>query len=311
MKNTARALCFVLLLAFVLSGCSDRPLLDLKAMERIEEDTDKDISLIISAFDNESCSADISVVNNSGRSIGFGEDFYIQRKSGSRWKSVEFINGESAWNAAMFIAESKGERSWTIHWKSRYGVLEEGQYRIVKPYYSGNSKTEDAYCICGFEVREDGISLQPAQGSGAAAGSSAGIAPDQTMQNMSFRASCHRVIWTDHDKWPACYVFTDSASLSRYYLSQPVNDAEEAKAAISAYDDAWFAEHQLIVVPVDEGSGSVRHEVALVTKGKIVINRKSPEIGTCDMASWRIFIEVDKGFSEDGNIKVEFVSLTR
>ena len=311
MKKTVISLCFVLLLAIVLSGCSGRPFSKTEAMERIKEDTDKDISLVISAFDNESCSADISVVNNSGRKINFGEDFYIQRKSGSRWKSVEFINGESAWNTVMFTAESKGELSWTIHWKSRYGVLGEGQYRIVKPYYSGSSKSEDAYCICEFEVKKGGSSLQPAQGSGAAAGSSAGIAPDQTMQSMSFRASCHRVIWTDHDKWPACYVFTDSASLSGYYLSQPVNDAEEAKAAISAYDDAWFAEHQLIVVPVDEGSGSVRHEVALVTKGKIVINRKSPEIGTCDMASWRIFIEVDKGFSEDGNIKVEFVSLAK
>ena len=293
MKKTVISLCFVLLLAFVLSGCSDRSFLNVKAMERIEEDTDKDISLIISALDNENCSADISVVNDSGRKIRFGEDFYFQRKSGSQWKSVESINGESAWNTVMFTAESKGELSWTIHWKSRFGVLGEGQYRIVKPYYSGNSKTEDAYCICEFEVKKDGSSLQPA------------------LKTAAFKASCHRVSWMDHDEWPACYVFTDSTSLSRYYLSQPVNDAEEAKKAISAYDDAWFSEHQLIVVPVDEGSGSIRHEVALVTKGRIVINRKSPEIGTCDMASWRIFIEVDKGFSEDGDIKVDFVSLTQ
>ena len=131
------------------------------------------------------------------------------------------------------------------------------------------------------------------------------------LKTVPFDAKYFRVSWTDHDEWPACYVFTDSASLARYYLSQPYNDTEQAMKAISAYDDAWFAEHQLIVVPVDSGSGSTRYKVALVTKEKILINCLVPEIGTCDMASWRIFIEVDKGFSADGNIKVEFVSLTK
>ena len=68
--------------------------------------------------------------------------------------------------------------------------------------------------------------------------------------------------------------------------------------AITQYDAAWFAEHDLLMVVLEEGSGSIRHEVYAITKTpeKWSINIASiePEVCTADMAQWHILIEVEK-----------------
>ena len=66
--------------------------------------------------------------------------------------------------------------------------------------------------------------------------------------------------------------------------------------AVAAYDAAWFRSHRLILVVLEEGSGSVRHRVDGVrTVGNettVDITRLVPEVGTDDMAEWHILIEV-------------------
>lgn len=64
------------------------------------------------------------------------------------------------------------------------------------------------------------------------------------------------------------------------------------------YDDEWFKENDLLLVVLSEGSGSNRHEVTSVTRDsisgtKVSIKRIVPESGTCDMAEWTIFIEIN------------------
>ena len=69
--------------------------------------------------------------------------------------------------------------------------------------------------------------------------------------------------------------------------------------AIEMYDDAWFRDHQLILVLLEEGSGSVRHEVTGVRGGEmpeVTVTRLVPEVGTDDMAEWHILIGVDRLF---------------
>lgn len=81
--------------------------------------------------------------------------------------------------------------------------------------------------------------------------------------------------------------------------------------AVEGYDDAWFRDHRLVLVVLEEGSGSVRHEVTAVTGGPepvIEIARLCPEVGTDDMAEWHILIALDR----DADVGGEFtVNLTR
>jgi len=67
------------------------------------------------------------------------------------------------------------------------------------------------------------------------------------------------------------------------------------------YDDAFFAEHVLVMITVSESSGSNRHELMSITEDNGVLNinidRLTPEIGTADMAGWLITIELSNDYS--------------
>ena len=69
---------------------------------------------------------------------------------------------------------------------------------------------------------------------------------------------------------------------------------------IAQYDDAWFADHQLIILRISESSGSYRHEVQSVTRAKngqveVAYVRKAPPNGvmTCDMKTTDHCIELE------------------
>ena len=66
--------------------------------------------------------------------------------------------------------------------------------------------------------------------------------------------------------------------------------------ACDKYDEAYFEKQSLIMVLLEEGSGSVRHKVESVIMGTddmcyISIDTIVPEVGTDDMAEWHILIE--------------------
>ncbi|MBP3579940.1 MAG: hypothetical protein J6K12_01695, partial [Clostridia bacterium] len=71
------------------------------------------------------------------------------------------------------------------------------------------------------------------------------------------------------------------------------------------YDEEYFESQILLIVLLEEGSGSVRHKVERVANGAdgitVDITTIVPEIGTCDMAEWHILIEPEVGFAEDAD----------
>lgn len=109
--------------------------------------------------------------------------------------------------------------------------------------------------------------------------------------------------------YPKAFVIDSKASLEGYC-------AENAKyydftrgfyEAIEKYDTAWFETKQLIVIVLEEGSGSIYHEVTRVAGfGDMTVDITAflPEVGTDDMAQWHILIELDKFFEEDANVFV-------
>ncbi len=74
--------------------------------------------------------------------------------------------------------------------------------------------------------------------------------------------------------------------------------------ACDKYDDKYFEDKILLLVLLEEGSGSIRHKVTRVATNEeaIVVDITTivPEVGTCDMAEWHILIEPEAGvFAED------------
>ena len=95
--------------------------------------------------------------------------------------------------------------------------------------------------------------------------------------------------------------FTSSMDIieKKYLAEDEVNsDFYRARAAVSA---DLFKEKNLVIIRLEEGSGSVRHllEGLLCQNGNILLTVKRiiNGIGTCDMARWIAFIPVDKKYA--------------
>lgn len=84
---------------------------------------------------------------------------------------------------------------------------------------------------------------------------------------------------------------------SLYQFEQGTDGAESFLEACERYDEAYFEKQCLLLVLLQEGSGSIRHKVDRVgtADGDTVISIQTitPEVGTCDMAAWHILIEPD------------------
>lgn len=112
-------------------------------------------------------------------------------------------------------------------------------------------------------------------------------------------------------EYPVVTVIRSAAELNAYYESNKelysMGRRESAASdstigfldACDKYDDAYFEKQILVLILLEEGSGSIRHEVTDVRTGGgrmvVSIDTIVPEIGTCDMAEWHIFVEPEAG----------------
>ena len=102
--------------------------------------------------------------------------------------------------------------------------------------------------------------------------------------------------------FPIVTVISSRSELEQYYeehrdlFSFYNSDHSQSTfaSATEVYTAEFFADNFLIVVFLQENSGSNRHKVAGVFEnGDIVIYRLLPEMGSADMAQWNIIIELN------------------
>ena len=136
-------------------------------------------------------------------------------------------------------------------------------------------------------------------------------------------------IRTDGDDESAEYPFYEiirsREELNRYYEEhKDIYDLERRETvdadssigfldACDRYDDAFFDQRDLIILVLEEGSGSVRHEIQGVrpyydNSWQLVGRRIVPEVCTDDMAQWHILIETDKNLIGENEIIVVDIS---
>lgn len=96
---------------------------------------------------------------------------------------------------------------------------------------------------------------------------------------------------------------TAAAAENRAQLNDALRSAADERQKdvvrpddVAAYTDEWFRTHRLIVVALQENSGSCRHDVRKVTYtdggATVKISRSLPSVSTCDIAHWILFIEL-------------------
>ncbi len=134
-----------------------------------------------------------------------------------------------------------------------------------------------------------------------------------TAQEQKFSAQYIRTDgFIDGQEYPYYVIIRSVEDLNRYYSqNKDIYDLEKKEKvyadttigwldAIEKYDDEYFRANDLIMIVLEEGSGSNRHEVKSVIKNPdgsfaVDIARIVPEVGTEDMAEWHILLEIECG----------------
>ena len=152
------------------------------------------------------------------------------------------------------------------------------------------------------------------------------VVSDDNLPDVDFKAQYIRTNgYSDGEEYPKIFWIATAKELKEYYEANkekydlksrehPYSDETIGFAdAIKNYDEHFFEENELIFVLLEEGSGSIRHEVMGVKalpsqdEGKQyaiqpVVERLVPQVGTADMAEWHIIIEVSKKFGSQVSV---------
>lgn len=142
----------------------------------------------------------------------------------------------------------------------------------------------------------------------------------------AFEAQYIRTGYSENLNYPYHVVIDSKKELEAYYEAnkgrfdlerREVGYSETSIGFLDAcdkYDDAYFEQQNLVLIVLEEGSGSVRHEITDVRRAynengapigwEITINRIVPETTTEDLAQWHLFLEVQMGKMIEGDDKV-------
>ena len=100
------------------------------------------------------------------------------------------------------------------------------------------------------------------------------------------------------------------AMLDPSCLEDPNLDADFV-AGLDRYNEEFFTEGSLIILYLEEWSGSIRHSIGLVGIEKdqlsVTVTSKIPEVFTDDMAYWAILIPISKEYA-DRPLEVEYTT---
>lgn len=93
--------------------------------------------------------------------------------------------------------------------------------------------------------------------------------------------------WSSSSDYPQVVFLRSKAELDAY-------NSDDLDEAAAKYTQDYFKKHALVIVFTSESSGSNYYTGAKINSAgnEIVIDRYVPPVGTCDMASWAVIIEV-------------------
>ncbi len=212
----------------------------------------------------------LDFASEAERELIYGSFYAIEVKLDGKWYQLPYVyegEGQIGWDDIAYIVPAEGSSRWSTDWKWLYGSLSEGSYRIVKVVYDYNEEGENKSCYLAAEFTvSDGIDYVRTDG------------------------------YVDGAKYPVVTLINDTAALKDYISSNEGTynfESEELKSVSARFDEEYFKENALVLVLLEENSGSIRHEITGISDdGVIGLTRSLPEMGTDAMAQWHIFIEI-------------------
>ena len=237
---------------------------------------------------------EVEWINSTPYEANYGSSYVIERLEGDEWVSCA-MRDDLAFTAIAYILQAGQTRSEIYELTHFYDVSSPGTYRFRSHCYvyeSPDSSVEQEV-IAEFTVETDTTSVEADYSGSPVQYCAQYVRTDGSPEKVVF--PCVRIIRSMEDLRDYYDTWKDSFHLERretVYADSTIGFLD----VCDQYDDAFFSENYLLFVLLEEGSGSIRHEVRSVEQtadGKlsISIDRKVPEVGTDDMAQWHIIFE--------------------
>ena len=215
----------------------------------------------------------------------FGASYIIERKEGDAWVSCQTVD-DLVFNALAYVLSPGQTREETYHVSSLFDVSKAGTYRFRSEISIGDKDHQAVWAEFTLGKESDGKETK-------------------AQKPIEYGVQYIRTDGSE-EAFPKVRILRSAEELNRYYEANRdtyyLERREETVGFLDAcdqYDAAYFEKGYLVFVLLEEGSGSVRHEVSDVrvsSDGELAVYIKTitPEVGTCDMAQWHIILELSR-----------------
>ncbi len=243
--------------------------------------------------------------NETQFEVTYGASFAIERLDGEEWVSCA-IPDDLVFIAIGYLLPAGKMKNETYTLTGIFDVTSPGTYRFKTDCYVSDNAEQGTKCELTAEFTLGNVKC-----------------PDDskvTGADVQWAAQYIRTNgYSEGVLYPSVRIIDSMQELKDYYNTwHEVFDLDRKDKVYSdttigfldacdQYDEPFFEENYLIFVILEEGSGSIRHEVRSVEqtedkKISISIDRKVPEVGTDDMAQWHIILELSRDVLVENSI---------
>ena len=244
--------------------------------------------------------------NRTEYEVTYGASFSIERLDGDKWVSCA-IPEDPVFNLMAYLLPAGRITNEYYTLTDVFDVSSPGTYRFKTDCYVPDKAEQSTKCEL---IAEFTVGNTYNAGAGKVAGTEVEWAAQYIRTNGGYEAKviypCVRIVHSLQelkDYYNTWHEVFDLERKEKVYSDTTIGFLD----ACDQYDEAFFEKNYLIFVLLEEGSGSVRHEVRSVQqtadkKISISIDRKVPEAGTSDMAEWHIILELSRDVLVENSI---------
>ena len=268
---------------------------------------DMKIELVSAVWNDNEITLNISFKNNTSYEVMYGEGYDIEREVNGKWESCVALD-DLTFNALGYLLKAGEQKEKSYNITNSFYIHENGRYRFNTYCFIYDKEQSDTTTKCEmwveFTVKRIGDTEN-----------------DLKRSYVDFKTQYIRTgSYYSDGEYPSVVIIRSVDELNAYYEANKKNYYLERREvppnyvdvtigfldACDKYTAEYFKNNILVMVLLEEGSGSITHQIENIkidTNNKLFINIDSivPFACTNDMANWHILIELKK----DLNIKSE------
>ena len=239
--------------------------------------------------------------NNTAYDVTYSDAYAIERLDGEEWVSC-VKRDDLGFHDIAYKLKAGQQINRNFDLTNDYDVSMTGLYRFQTVCYVHEGQENSVKCVltAQFTIGSEKENITQATGT----------AIEWCAQYIRTNG------YQEGAKFPQVAIIKDKQELTDYYAANKETFDLERKDTVYAdttigfldacdqFGETFFNDHYLVFILLEEGSGSIRHEMRSVEQtadGKIAvsIDTKVPEMGTDDMAQWHIILELSRDVLTD------------